>query len=74
MFKLRNPLVLGCAQGILRTIALSGVPDGGFDAAELLRLSLDAAAAAPATDDPLVLECAHLVVEVRWRQLFCTSS
>lgn len=50
-------------QGILRTIALSGVPDGGFDAAELLRLSLDAAAAAPATDDPLVLECAHLVVE-----------
>ncbi len=54
-------------QGILRTIALSGAPDGGFDASELLRLALDSAgtAGSGAAGDPLVADCAALVVEVR---------
>lgn len=52
-------------QSILRTIALSGAPDGGFDTAELLRLALDGAAVAEGgADDPLVQSCAQLVVEV----------
>ena len=45
-----------CTQAIVRAIALSGAPDGGFDAVEMLRLALDNAAAASsgAPDDPLV--------------------
>jgi hypothetical protein len=52
------------SQGILRTIALSGVPDGGVDAGEVLRLALDAAAEGGGAEDPLVVASAHLVIEV----------
>lgn len=59
-------------QGILRTIGLRGVPDGGFDACELLRLALEAAATGSgAPDDPLAASCADLVIEASCHVHIC---
>jgi len=59
-------------QGILRTIGVRGVPDGGFDACELLRLALEAAATGSgAPDDPLAASCAELVIEASCHVHIC---
>mmetsp|Transcript_6666 Transcript_6666/g.19195 ORF Transcript_6666/g.19195 Transcript_6666/m.19195 type:complete len:682 (-) Transcript_6666:259-2304(-) len=50
-------------RGILRTIALNGAEEGGFDAVELVKLAVDAAGAATGSSpsDPFIKEMSELV-------------